>query len=324
MKNTSASVLSRLLLSIAVVAGAAWLVLNRQAVIDFYRLQTYKPATEIQQLAADDKLTSNGQNLFYESEPQVQDSASFNQSCVTREQTIVLGCYKSQQIFLYNVTDPRFDGVKEVTAAHEMLHAAYERLGNADKQRVNAMLKPIIENMKDQRIIDLINLYNRDEPGELYNEMHSILGTEYASLTPELETYYKQYFQNRGAIVAYANKYQAIFTDSKAKLDEYDAQLNVLKPQIDQNNATLQQMQAELQADIQQLGQYRAQGKIQQYNQLVPAYNAKVAQFNALIEQTRGLVNQYNTIVGQRNQQATAQNDLYQSLDSNYQPAAQQ
>lgn len=324
MKSNPASVLSRLLFTGVILAGGAWLVLNRQTVIDFYRLQTYKPPAEVQQLAANDKLTAHGRDLLYESEPEVQDSAAFNQSCVTHEQTIVLGCYKAQQIFLYNVTDPRFDGVKEVTAAHEMLHAAYERLSDADKQRVDDMLKPIIENMKDQRIIDLINLYNKQEPGELYNEMHSILGTEYADLTPELEAYYKQYFQDRSVIVGYANKYQAVFTDSKNKLDDYDNQLNALKPQIDQDNNTLRQMQTELQSESNQLTTYRSQGQIQQYNQLVPTYNDKVAQFNALIEQTRSLVNQYNTIVGERNQQATAQNDLYQSLDSNYQPAAQQ
>lgn len=324
MKNQSSHVLARLFLSLAVAAGAAWLLLNRQAVIDFYRLQTYTPNATIAQLAANDKLTANGQNLFYESEPRLQDSAAFNQSCSTHEQTIVLGCYKAQQIFLYNVSDDRFDGVKEVTAAHEMLHAAYERLSDTDRQRVNALLKPIIDTMKDPRILELIALYNKEEPGELYNEMHSILGTEYADVTPELENYYKQYFQDRSVVVTYANKYQAVFAESKNKLDEYDTQLNVIKPQIDQNNAALKQMQTELQAQSNQLSTYRSQGHIQEYNQLVPSYNAKVAQFNALIDQTRQLVAQYNDIVRQRNQQAAAQNNLYNSLDSTYQTVQQQ
>lgn len=306
------------------IAGAAWVVLNRQAVIDFYRLQTYQAPAAVAQLASHDKLTPQGQNLLYESQPQIQNSDAFNRSCASHEKTIVLGCYRAQQIFLYNVTDPRFDGVKEVTAAHEMLHAAYERLSDADKNHVNAMLKPIIDGMTDQRILDLIALYNKQEPGELYNEMHSILGTEYANLSPELEAYYKQYFADRSVIVGYANKYQAVFTESKAKLDQYDAQLSALKPQIDQNNATLKQMQSELQSENNQLNQYRARGQAEQYNALVPAYNQKVVQFNALIDQTKSLVDQYNTIVEERNQQATAQNNLYNSLDSNYQTVQQQ
>lgn len=306
------------------MAGAVWLVLNRQTVIDLYRLQTYQPPAEVAQLAANDKLTSHGRDLFYESQPQIQDSSAFNHSCSTHEQTIVLGCYKTQQIFLYNVTDARFNGVKEVTAAHEMLHAAYERLSVADQNHVNALLRPIIENMKDQRMLDLIALYNKQEPGELYNEMHSILGTEYADLSPDLEVYYKQYFQDRNVIVGYANKYQTVFTESKAKLDDYDSQLSALKPQIDQNNAKLKQLQPELQAESDQLAQYRSKNQIQQYNELVPSYNNSVVEFNALIDQTKGLVSQYNTLVQERNQQAAAQNNLYNSLDSSYQTVPQQ
>jgi len=324
VNNQPAKVFTKLLFSVVVVVGAAWLVLNRQVVIDFYRLHTYTPSAAVVQLAASDKLTSHGQDLFYASEPQIQDSAAFNQSCTSHERTIVLGCYKAQEIFLYNVTDSRFDGVKEVTAAHETLHAAYERLSDTDRARVNDMLKPIIDTMKDQRILDLISLYSKEEPGELYNEMHSILGTEYANLTSDLEAYYKRYFQDRSVIVGYANKYQEVFTESKSKLDEYDAQLNALKPQIDQNNTMLKQMQTDLQAQNNQLSQYRSQGQIQLYDQKVPDYNIKVSQFNDLIEQTRNLVDQYNAIVKNRNAQATAQNDLYQSLDSNYQTQLQQ
>jgi uncharacterized protein YaaR (DUF327 family) len=323
VSNTQSKGIVKFLVGLAFVAGAAWLVLNRQALVDWYNIQTYTPTSEVTQIADNDQLLPRGRDLLFASRPQIQDSKAFNAACSKDEQTIVLGCYKAQRIYLYNVTDVRFNGVKEVTAAHEMLHAAYERMSDADKDKINAMLKPIIENMQDKRILNLIALYNKSEPGELYNEMHSILGTEYANLPDELETYYKQYFKDRSKIVAYANQYQAVFTESKSKINDFDQQLSVLKPQIDQNNATLQQMQNALQSENNQLDQLRSQGKIQQYNQTVPEYNQKVAQFNTLIAQTRSIVDRYNAIVEERNQQAVAQNDLYQSLDSNYQPAAQ-
>ena len=309
--------------SLAVVAGGIWTVLNRQVVIDQARLLMYTPSVEVKQLADNTKLSDRGRQLFYVSDPKIQDSAAFNDSCSSTEQTIVLGCYKGQRIFLYNVTDTRFNGVKEVTAAHEMLHAAYERLGDTEKREVDGLLKPLIEGMKDQRMLDLIALYNKTEPGELYNEMHSILGTEYASLTPGLESYYKKYFEDRSVIVKLANQYQAIFTESKNKIDEYDGQLDALKPQIDQNNQTLKRLQTELLVENTQLNQYRSRGQISQYNQLVPGYNAKVTQFNELIEQTKALVSQYNTIVQARNDQVTAQANLYDSLNSNYQKVDQ-
>lgn len=323
MNNTNSKGIVKFIIGVAFVAGIAWLVLNRQAIVDWYNIQTYAPSSEVAQIADNDQLLQRGRDLLFASRPQIQNSAAFNSACSKDEQTIVLGCYRAQRIYLYNVTDSRFNGVKEVTAAHEMLHAAYERMSEADKDKVNAMLKPIIENIQDKRILELIALYNKTEPGELYNEMHSILGTEYANLPAELETYYKQYFKDRSKIVAYADQYQAVFTESKNKINDFDQQLNALKPQIDQNNATLEQTQNELQSENNQLNQLRSQGKIQQYNQMVPDYNQKVAQFNDLIAQTRSAVDRYNAIVEERNQQATAQNDLYQGLDSNYQPAAQ-
>lgn len=297
------------------------MIVNRQAVIDWARLVTYTPNAEVKALADNTQLEQRARDLFYASDPQVQDSAPFNASCSSNEQTIVLGCYKAQRIYLFNIKDERFNGIKEVTAAHEMLHAAYERMDETTRRKVDAMLQPLVENMKDPRLLELVELYNRTEPGELYNEMHSILGTEAAELTPELETYYKQYFKDRSVVVRYAGQYQAIFTESKNKIEEYDRQLSDLKPQIDQNNGTLQRMQGELESQNNQLNQYRSRNQISQYNQLVPTYNAEVAEFNALIETTRGLVSRYNKLVEERNNQVAAQTNLYDSINSNYQPA---
>jgi hypothetical protein len=324
VKRQSGNSLVSVIVTVALFAGAAWLVLNHQAVFDWWRLNQYKPSPEVQQLADDDTMQGRGRQLFYISQPQIQASDAFNKSCSTQsEQTIVLGCYKAQQIYVYNVSDARLTGVKEVTAAHEMLHAAYERLSNSERDRVNTMLKPIIETMKDQRILDLIKIYNQQEPGELYNEMHSILGTEYATLTPELEDYYKQYFTDRSTIVGYAKQYQDVFTASQDKLDAYDKQLKSLKGQVDHNNSDLKQQQAALDDLSRQLDQLRSSGQIQAYNQQVPVYNQQVGEFNALVEETKSLVAQYNNLVSERNNQATAQNDLYQSLDSTYQPVSQ-
>lgn len=312
-----------LVVTLGLVVAAAWLVINRQAVVDWWRLSQYQPSTAIKQLADNDTMIGRGRDLFYTSDPQVQDGSAFNKSCKNEgEKTIVLGCYKRQEIYLYNVTDTRFAGVKEVTAAHEMLHAAYERLGGADRAKLNAMLKPIIEGMKDQRILDLIKLYNEKEPGQLYNEMHSILGTEYRTLTPELEAYYKQYFSDRGKIVGYAEAYQVLFTESQNKIEEYGKQLTIMKTQIDQNNESLKAEQAELQIENRELNRLRA-SDLDAYNAAVPGYNVKVDAFNAQVEQTKALISQYNALVEAYNEQAAAQDNLYQSLDSSYQPAAQ-
>lgn len=305
---------------LALIGLSVWAILHRQDIIDWYRLQNYHPLAEVIQLADHDTMVNRGRDLFYASQPSIDDKQPFNDHCSNNgERSLVLGCYRAQRIFVFNVTDPKLDGVKEVTAAHEMLHAAYERLSSSDKQKVNNMLLPVIKNITDKRLLGLIQLYNKQEPGELYNEMHSVLGTEYRNLTPDLEQYYRQYFSDRSKIVGYSEKYEAVFTESKNRIAAYDTQLAALKQQIQNNNSELEQRLQELNQKSAQLNQLREDGQIQQYNSMVPAYNTQVNQFNALLAQTKNLIDEYNALVDRRNQEAVAQNALYESLNSRYQ-----
>ena len=311
---------TNLIISLGVVAVVVWALLNRQGIIDWWRLQSFKPSSEIMLIANNDTMVGHGRDLFYASQPAIESGSAFNANCVNNsEQSIVLGCYRAQSIYIFDVTDPRLDGVKEVTAAHEMLHAAYERMNEADKQHVNALLDPIIKNMTDPRMLGLIQLYNKSEPGELYNEMHSILGTEVRNLSPELETYYQQYFSDREKIVTYSENYEAVFSASKQRISDMDSQLTAWKAQIDTNNDTLQRQQAQLAAESQNLSALRSEGKTDEYNAAVPGYNQQVESFNTLVQQTKQLIAQYNALVDTRNKEAAAQNNLYQSLDSRYQ-----
>lgn len=320
MKNSFGKSFIKFVLVVVLVTGVAWVIVNRQAVIDWARLVTYTPNAEVKALADNTQMQQYARNLFYASNPQIQDSTTFNQSCSSNEKTIVLGCYKAQQIYIFNVKDARFDGIKEVTAVHEMLHAVYERMTDSERQRVDALLQPLVENMKDARLIGLVDLYNKTEPGQLYNEMHSILGTEVSDLTPELEEYYAQYFSRR-EVVGYANRYQTLFNESKSKIQDYDRQLRDLRSQIDKNNALLSPMLDELNSINSRMNQHLARNQIDEYNALVPTYNQKFVAYNALIAETRDLANRHNAMVIERNQQVAAQDNLYDSINSNYQPA---
>lgn len=309
---------------LSLIGLAILAVIHRQDIIDWWRLQNYHPQADVIQLADDDTMIGRGRNLFYVSKPEIDDRNQFNQTCVgTGEKSLVLGCYRAQRIYVFNVTDRQLNGVKEVTSAHEMLHAAYERLSTSEKNRVNAMLDPIIKNMTDQRILGLIQLYNAQEPGELYNEMHSVLATEYRNLSPELEQYYKQYFADRGKIVSYSERYEAVFSASKARIADMDAKLTSLKSQIDSANHELAAQDQALNQAATQLNQLRAANNVEAYNAGVPPYNNLVREFNALVASTRALISEYNSLVDQRNKEAAAQNGLYQSLNSRYQPMSQ-
>lgn len=306
-------------LLLVVAAAAYWVVLHKQDILDWWKLRSYQPSSEVKAMADAATMVGRGRDMFYVSEPEVKEKEDFNSTCTdTGEKSIVLGCYKAQRIYIYNVTDAKLNGVKEVTAAHEMLHAAYERLNGQERADVNDMLQVQLANTKDDRLNGLITLYNEQEPGQLLNEMHSILGTEFRGLAPALEAYYQQYFSDRSKIVSYSEAYEAIFTDSRNRIADYDAQLESLQSQISSNTTLIDQQKSSLATQNSQLDALRSSNP-SAYNKAVPEYNASVRTYNTLVNKTKTLVSQYNSIVQARNGEVAAQNDLYHSLDSNYQ-----
>src|SRR5206468_584885 len=127
----------------------------------------------------------------------------------------------------------RLSGVEEVTSAHEMLHAAYDRLSTKERNRVDELLQNYYDHqLTDQRIRATIDAYKASEPNDLQNEMHSIFGTEIATLPPELENYYSQYFADRSKVTTLAGEYEQEFTSRKTEIQSYDTQLDGLRAQI--------------------------------------------------------------------------------------------
>ena len=168
---------------IACVVAVA--ILNRQYIIDKYNAWEFKPSPEIVQIANDVGLNENGRFYYFASRPELDFAKEFNGECRSREQgNAILGCYKNQRIYIYNVNDERLNGLKEVTAAHEMLHAAYERLPESDKKAVNTLLEKEYRKNSDAEFSKRMDYYKRNQPGEEYNELHSIIGTEFADISP--------------------------------------------------------------------------------------------------------------------------------------------
>ena len=220
---------------VCVVAAA---ILNRQYIIDKYNAWEFKPSPEIAQIANDVGLNENGRFYYFASRPELDFAKEFNGECRSREQgNAILGCYKNQRIYIYNVNDERLNGLKEVTAAHEMLHAAYERLPESDKKAVNTLLEKEYRKNSDAEFSKRMDYYKRNQPGEEYNELHSIIGTEFADISPQLEDYYKRYFNNRSQVVALHSKYSDKFKELKRGSASLRKELENLSINI--NNASL-------------------------------------------------------------------------------------
>lgn len=307
-------------LALAILAIPFVAYLERESLQDWWLLRGYTPPPAVAQLASEATMTSSATHIFYVNHPEVIDNASaFRQQCTATEQTIVLGCYHGDQrgIYIYDVKDSRLAGVEQVTAAHEMLHAAYDRLEPAEKERVDALLVNFYKTqVKDQRLIDTINSYKKTEPNDVVNEMHSIFGTEVASLPKDLEDYYKQYFSNRLAVVAFSSNYKNEFTKRVNQIEADDAKLKGLKSQIDTEETSLSLQLADLQANRAKLDNLRSSGQIAAYNAEVPVYNAKVNNYNSNIYKLQSDIKAYNELVEARNALASEVRQLDRALST--------
>jgi hypothetical protein len=317
MKKKLLAVFALLFVGLSIVG-----VTHHQMVKDYVIAQTKPLDSASSELGERLLLTSSAQRLYKASQPKIEPADAFNNSCksVAHEHSIVLGCYTRQTIYIYDVTDPRLNGVKEVTAAHELLHAVYERMSGTEKSQLSKALTETAESIDDQRFKDTLDEYRRTEPGQLENELHSILGTEIAVLPASLEAHYRKYFTNRATIIGYAKKYEDAFGSLDAKIKGFDQQLADLKSRKETLEALLSQQQTSIESEKARLDQLKSTGEAESYNAAVPGYNELIQNYNSDIQSLREIVEEYNQMVEERNSIAATQNDLYKKLDSSYSP----
>jgi len=315
------------LLLIVLLIVTAVVFLHRQAISDWIELYDYTPPSAISALAADTTMTASAKHLFYLNHPKIAEASSFGTYCKEQEQAIVLGCYHAGEhgIFLLSIASKsELHGVMQVTAAHEMLHAAYERLSAGEKASLDTQLESFYSHgLHDANIKAEIDAYRKTEPGELDNEMHSIFATEVKDLPSSLEAYYRRYFSNRQAIVAQAEHYQEAFRSRETAVKQYDAQLAVLKAKITAGQQSLVQQAATLRAQRAQLNQERASDNVNGYNAAVRTYNQRVETYNTDLASLKAQINQYNAIVVKRNASVLEEQQLAKELSGQSLPSAQ-
>ena len=300
---------------------AATVFAERQTIYDQWQLHGYTAPAVVANLATQDGMTGYARKIYYVNHPSVLTGAQFNLACPSNggEKTIVLGCYHGGQrgIALLSVNDPLLNGVEQVTAAHEMLHAAYDRLSTSEKNKIDALLQNYYQHdLHDARLLGIIDAYKLSEPNDLVNEMHSVFGTEISSLPLPLEKYYQRYFTNRSIVVAFASKYQAEFTNRQNIVAQNDAQLATLKAQIEFIQSDLQIKLTAIYANQSRLQGLR-DSDVPAYNAGVPAYNQLVDRYNYEARNLQALVAQYNQLVNSRNAVALEVDQLAKELSSN-------
>jgi len=225
---------------VGVLVAAPWDAERRQAYADQWVVWTDPPSAQVETLADELSLTETGRRIFFATRPQVEQARDFEAHC-TVEAEVVLGCYYRGRIFVYDVTDERLAGTVQATAAHELLHAVYERMGAADQTRIDALIADYVATLPDDdETRAIIDTYPADQHDD---EWHSRLATSYETLPAAIERHYAAVFTDRGIVVAFDNT-------SREQLDGYTDRIDALSAELDAASADLSARSAAYDADL--------------------------------------------------------------------------
>lgn len=325
-RRNSHGYIASLVVTAISVAITLFLVVNRQIIVDTVSAWQYEPTSEISAFVERTGMSEKGEFLFYASQPSLEGTQAFNSNCSRIEKsTAILGCYDGRQIYIYDVPNQKLDGIREVTSAHEMLHAAYIRLDDEYRREIDALLEAEYEKLKDNaEFSERMEFYARTEPGERANELHSIIGTEIAQISPQLETHYKRYFDDRNKTVALHSQYASVFAGVQARGKELSQQLTVLADQIDNDTVAYNAAVNQLNQDIAQFKARAENGEFESQQELdvaLASLTARSAQLDARLAAIKDSRETYNALREELIAIASESEALNRSIDSSLAPA---
>lgn len=296
------------------------------------------PSPEIERLAIATTMTPNAEQIFYQQTPTIEPKETFFKVCEKvgkmNDTLVLFGCYsgnrQSGKIAIRSVTDPRFEGIMEVTAAHEMLHAAYTRLSLAERDMLTPQLKQAARSITNERLSKVLKEYEEKDTALFINELHSYIGTELDNLgDPELEKYYQRYFRDRNQVVILAQKSQETVRKLDETANQLKSEINALEASLTQTQQTLKERDRNLEVQKQNLDKLRSDlvsfkeqaqqsyrednaspGLSYQFEEMQFDYNEKVREFNEQLRQHLDNVSVFKEQLNNYKQKVNAYNEI--------------
>jgi hypothetical protein len=217
------------------------------------------------------------------------------------------------------------DGIREVTAAHEMLHAAYIRMNNDDKSKVDTLLEVEYKKLENNKnFMERMDFYARTEPGQRYNELHSVIGTEVAEVSSELETYYDKYFSDRQKVVELNIKYSSVFQKLESRANELSEQLSTLESDISNRSAQYNTDVQILNHDIATFNRQVSNGEFSSQEQSIyerATLMDRAANLDVVRTEINNDITKYHSILSEYNSIASQSKKLNNLIDSTLAPA---
>ena len=190
----------------------------------------YIPSLEAETMRDNLELTPRGKRIFNATRVALEDSDDFNEHCSSYDAEVtLLGCYVDGRVYVYNITDAKLKTANQVTTAHELLHAIWERLSDTEQEALKPLLMQVYRANRNW-FDDELEPYGAEDRTE---EIYVRAGTKLAELPEELEAHYARYFRNRAQIVHYYEEYAAPFLELKFELEQLYDQITTMQAEIE-------------------------------------------------------------------------------------------
>ena len=324
LTRAAAAILAFVLIALVIIAFA-----HRGTIRDHFLASTFEASEDVFTLTEGLHLTAAGERIFLASQPELGPPEDFNRWCSGvehSEHSHVLGCFSHSEIYLFDVTDERLDGIVEVTAAHELLHAAYARMSPREQDELGTALNAEYERIvqASPRLAERMSVYDDLSSRAFTNELHSILGTEVMVLSDALEEHYAQWFQDRRQIVQLHERVSTVFSDLQARAHAVSDEMSQLRENIETRNAVytvdVEQYNADADAFRARNDRYEFSDNFEEFNELrtelVDRHNALQLEHASLQSDTE----RYNSLRDELLELQEIGAELDRSLTSSLEP----
>ncbi len=177
-------------------------------------------------------LTDHGREILTEVGARSAAGDDLRSSCERQDAAddhAVAGCYSGAGIVVFIPIDARVADAAVTTLAHELLHAAFDRLGSGEVWRVKDQLHAAIERVPaDDPVHQQIEWSVGDHEELRDTELFAYLGSQVwleGGFDPVLEAVYARFFTDRAALVAVGHRVTAAVDGLIADYDNAVAQL---------------------------------------------------------------------------------------------------
>lgn len=243
-----------ILAQVTIIASAAWALANPRTVTDTWTVWNFEPSAVIESYAERAGLSDDGRFYLYASVPEVVPAEQFDLYCSRDQPGIgVLGCFTltDARIYLYDITDADLEAYEAVVAAHETLHAVWDRLPIEERRELEPLLEEAFAALgPDHELVTRIAAYEEFDPTSRIPELYAILATEVVDLPTALEQHFARYFSDRSAVTSLYADVEAVFADLEERMVGLGSALDALLIEIQTEQASYAAAAAALEADI--------------------------------------------------------------------------